>query len=74
MADRIEINEEALEDVVGGALVWKKGTVYPKDNPDAVYKYSDLNACMNYIRNNWKGGAQTEKTLQMLQAAGLVWK
>ena len=73
MSDRINLNEEALEDVVGGALVWKKDTVYPKDNPNAVYHYSDLNACVNYIKSNWKGGAQTEETLKMLQAAGLVW-
>ena len=73
MSDRINLNDEALENVVGGALVWKKGNVYPKDNPNAVYHYSDLNACVEYIKNNWQGGAQNEDTLKMLKAAGLVW-
>lgn len=73
MSDRIEINEEALEDVVGGALVWTKGIVYPKDNPNAQYHFSDYAACRDYIQKNWKGGAQTEETLKMLKAAGLVW-
>lgn len=73
MSDRINLNDDALENVVGGALIWKKGKVYPKDNPDAVYHYSDLDACTAYIKKNWKGGAQTEETLKMLKAAGLVW-
>lgn len=73
MSDRIELNDDSLKDVVGGALVWKKDYVYPKDNPDAVYHYSDLSACVEYIKKNWKGGAQTEQTLLMLKAAGLVW-
>ncbi len=73
MSDRINLNEEALDNVVGGALVWKKDTVYPKDNPNAVYHYSDLSACTSYIQKNWHGGAQTEETLLMLKAAGLVW-
>lgn len=73
MANRIEINEEALDDVVGGALVWSKDGVYPKDNPSAVYHFSDYKACTDYIKKNWKGGPQTEETLKMLKAAGLVW-
>lgn len=73
MADRMEINDAALDDVVGGALVWSKDGVYPKENPNAVYHFSDFNACIQYIQKNWKGGAQTEETLKMLQAAGLVW-
>lgn len=74
MADRIEINTPDLEDVVGGALVWTKNGVYPKDNPDAIYQFKDYSACIDYIKKNWKGGAQTEETLKMLEAAGLVWK
>lgn len=73
MANRVEINDAALDDVVGGALVWSKGIVYPKDNPNAQYHFSDYTACRDYIQKNWKGGAQTEETLKMLQAAGLVW-
>lgn len=74
MADRIEINGNELDNVVGGALRWSKGKVYPKDNPSAVYRYSDYDACVDYIKRNWPGGAQNEDTLKMLMAAGLVRK
>lgn len=74
MADRIELNNEQLDDVVGGALTWKGGNVYPKDDPSAVYHYSDYTACMAYIKANWPGGAHNEETLKMLKAAGLVWQ
>ena len=74
MADRIEINTLELEDVVGGALVWSKDGVYPKDNPSAVYQFSDYSACTAYIKKYWKGGPQTEETLKMLEKAHLVWK
>lgn len=74
MSDRIEVSGQDLENVVGGALVWEKGIVYPKDNPDAVYHYSSFNDCIAYITKYWKGGAQTEETLKMLQDAKLVWQ
>lgn len=74
MAERVEISGANLENVVGGALRWKgDGTVYPKDNPSAVYHYSDYAACLAYIKSNWHGGAQNEDTLLMLKDAGLVW-
>ncbi len=73
MTNRMEVNENELENIVGGALVWEKGIVYPKDNPSAVYHWSDYEACTDYIKENWHGGAQTEETLIMLKNAGLVW-
>lgn len=74
MADRIEVNGPELEDVIGGALVWTKGIVYPKDNPNAQYHFDNYPACRDYIQKYWKGGAQTEETLKMLEEAKLVWK
>lgn len=74
MADRIAINnEDQLEDVVGGALKWSGGKVWPKDKPDVVYHYSDYTACMAYIKAHWPGGAHNEDTLKMLKDAKLVW-
>ncbi|MBR3158563.1 MAG: hypothetical protein IKF14_05605 [Atopobiaceae bacterium] len=74
MAERVQLENQDLENVVGGALRWKgDGTVYPKDNPNAVYHYNDYAACLAYIKTNWSGGAQNEDTLKMLKEAGLVW-
>lgn len=74
MSDRTMIDEQELNNVVGGALRWKgDGTVYPKDNPSAVYHYADYAACLAYIKTNWHGGAQNQDTLEMLKAAKLVW-
>ena len=33
---RVEIHEENLDEVVGGALVWDNGVVYPLGNPDLI--------------------------------------
>lgn len=74
MSDRIEIDANKLDDVVGGALKWGGGNVYPKDDPSAVYHYNNYPACMAYIKEHWPGGAHNEDTLIMLKDAGLVWK
>lgn len=73
MSDRIELNDGELNDVVGGALVWSSEGVYAKDHPEIVYHFKDYKACREYIRENWKGGAQTLATLEMLKSKGLVW-
>lgn len=73
MTDRIELHDEEMNDVVGGALVWGAQGVYAKDHPEVVFQFGDYKACREYIQKNWKGGAQTLETLKMLQAAGLVW-
>ena len=74
MADRVEVNANELENVVGGALCWGGGDVYPQDDPGAVYHYNDYDACADYIKRHWPGGKQNEDTLKMLEEAGLVWK
>lgn len=74
MVDRVEINMNDAEDVVGGALCWGGGNVYPQNDPSAVYHYADYDDCADYIKRHWKGGPQTEETLIMLMDAGLVWK
>lgn len=72
MAERFEINENELTDVVGGALVWESGVVYPQDDPDARYSFTSYSKCRDYIKANWPGGKQNEDTLIMLEEAGLV--
>ena len=74
MAERVELNMNDMEDVVGGALIWESGVVYPKDNPGAKYSFTKYSACRAYIKANWPGGPQNEDTLRMLEAAGLVHK
>lgn len=74
MSNREVINENELIDVVGGALRWQGGKVYPKDNPTHVYTFTDYYACTDYIKNNWPGGTHNEDTLIWLEAAGLVTK
>lgn len=74
MANRVELNEQAMQDVVGGALVWGAEGVYAKDNPDIIFQFGDYKACRDYIQKHWRGGAQTLATLEMLEDAGLVWR
>ena len=75
MADkRVPLNEAELENVVGGALVWAAGVVYPKDNPDAKYSFKKYSECRDYIKKYWSGAVQNEDTLKMLEDAGLVTK
>lgn len=75
MADkRVALNEVELDSVVGGALVWNGGVVYPKDNPDAKYSFKDYSECRAHIKKYWPGGVQNEDTLKMLEDAGLVTK
>ena len=73
MADRIELNEQDMENVIGGILKWKGGVVYAKDNPNAKYTFTDYTACQQWILANWNS-AQTEDCLKALEAAGLVHK
>ena len=73
MNNRIQLDEQEMESVVGGILKWKGGNVYPKDNPDVKYRYSDYTACQQWIVANWHG-AQNEACLKALAAAGLVSK
>ena len=71
---RVEIDEKMVDSVVGGALVWDGGVVYPLNNPNVKYNVSSYDACREYIKNNWTGGPQNEEALSMLEAAGLISK
>lgn len=72
MDKRVELNEQEAIDVVGGALRWQGGIVYPKNDPTHKYTFTDYYACTDYIKNNWPGGTHDESTLQWLEAVGLV--
>ena len=74
MSKRAELNDNLLDDVVGGALRWQGGKVWPKDNPTHIYTFDDYEAATDYIKNNWPGGTHNEDTLIWLEAAGLVQK
>lgn len=76
MAERHEINMNLLDDVVGGAIVWKpNGTCYAKDDPDTVYNFdiNNIDNILTYIRDHNGGRAQDANTLRMLRDAGYVW-
>ena len=74
MADRVEINESALENVTGGALRWKSdGKVFPKNDPNAVYAFDSFDACQEWLVTHWSG-IQDERCLKAMEDAGLVHK
>ena len=74
MSERKELNEEMLDDVVGGKLRWQGGYVFPVKDPSHKYRFTDYEKCTDYIKNNWPGGEHNESTLQWLEAAGYVTK
>jgi hypothetical protein len=69
MSNRVELKDFETESVNGGILHWEGGQVYPKDNPSAVYNYTDYDSCLQWIVANWSG-AQKENCLMALEAAG----
>ena len=72
MANRVELSDNTLEQVVGGVLIWGEGKkVYPKDNPSAVYQYTSFTKCMQWLDANWNT-VQDQSCLEALAAAGLV--
>lgn len=74
MSNRIELNEHQVEDVVGGALKWlQSGVVYPKNNPDCKYGYTDYYKCAAWLVANWNT-IQDESCLEAMEKAGLVYK
>ena len=73
---RLELNTNELDQVVGGAIVWKPdGTCFPKDNPDVIFHFdvNKIDEILNYIRINNGGKAHNLETLQMLKSVGYVW-
>lgn len=74
MTDRIELKDQEVDAVVGGALRWTQdGTVCPKNDPNVQYTYTDYYECQAWLVKNWDG-VQNEATLQAMEVAGLVHK
>lgn len=76
MSERIELNVDELEDVVGGAIVWKpSGICYDRDNPDIQFHFNvdQFDEIMKYLMQNNGGGAHNLASLEMLRDAGYVW-
>lgn len=71
MANRVQLSEEILDQVVGGTLIWEGKTVHPKDNPEAVYKFKSFTRCMQWLDENWDT-VQDQSCLEAMVAAGLV--
>lgn len=72
MAERKEINVKDAENIVGGALRWlDTGVVYPKNDPDVQFSYTDYYECQSWLIANWSG-VQDESCLEAMEAAGLV--
>lgn len=74
MSDKVLINEDLLDEVVGGKLRWQGGYVFPVNDPTHRYRFYDYEGCTDYIKNNWPGGEHNESTLEWLEAAGYVQK
>ena len=73
MSDRIQLNDQEMDNVAGGALRWKNGEVYPKNDPSCVYTYTDYGLCKAWLVNNWND-TQDESCLKAMEAQGLVHK
>lgn len=75
MAKRIELNFEEVENVTGGAIVWKpNGTCYAKDDPSNVYSFdiNEINDIMTFLLQNNAGKAYNAETMELLEGAGYV--
>lgn len=72
MSDRIELNNNELEDVVGGALRWSGGKVWWKNDSSVKYRFDNYEACLQWLRQNWGGQVQDASALRALENAGLI--
>lgn len=69
-----KLNDDELDNVSGGALIWEGGVVTVKNgDPNLQYAYTDYSACKAWLAVNWRGN-QTESCLQAMEAAGLVYR
>jgi hypothetical protein len=73
MSERFEINENDLEEVTGGSLIWGRQGVYCKENPTTTYGFKSYSACRAWIQENWKGKPQDNSLLQTLEQEGLIY-
>ena len=74
MTKRSEINDFELDSVVGGSLIWSKGGVYCKEDPETTYGFYSYSACREWIQNNWSGKPQDNDCLRALEDAGLIYE
>ena len=72
MVERFEINEENLDQITGGSLIWGREGVYCKEDPTTYYSFSKYSDCRTWIQENWKGKPQDNELLEALEAAGLI--
>ena len=73
MARRFEIEEDNLEQITGGSLIWGRDGVYCKEDPTTYYSFSSYSNCRTWIQENWKGKPQDNELLEALEAAGLIY-
>ncbi len=77
MANRMELNEELLDDVVGGNLTytWFGGQGTCGLNNNNKWKFTDKSAFESMMKDclQTKGMSDVE-TLQAMLAAGIIWK
>ncbi len=74
MSNRVELDNQEMDQVAGGVLRWSKdGTVYPMDDPSAKYSYTDYYECAAWLVKNWNS-IQNEEALIAMEKAGLVKK
>lgn len=77
MANRMELNEELLDGVVGGNLTytWFGGQGTCGLNNNNKWKFTDKNAFENMMNDCMRTKGMTDvETLQAMLAAGIIWK
>jgi len=73
MSDRIMIEEDDLNNVVGGSLLWTREGVYCKENPGKVYSFAgNYAACRLWIQQNWLNKPHDNALLEALAGEGLI--
>ncbi len=77
MAERMQINDEALEEVVGGNLTytWFGGQGTCGLNNNNKWKFSDKTKFESFMKDCMQVKGMTDvETLQAMKAAGIIWK
>ena len=77
MADRIQINDEALEEVVGGNLTytWFGGQGTCGLNNNNKWKFTDKAKFESFMKECMQVKGMTDvETLKAMQSAGIIWK
>ncbi len=77
MANRTQINDEMLEEVVGGNLTytWFGGEGTCGLNNNNKWKFTDKTKFVNFMKDCMQNkGMSDVDTLKAMQAAGIIWK